>query len=321
MIERVFSGAQPSGCLHLGNYLGAVRHWVRLQDCYSSVIFCVVDLHAVTVPYDPKSLLYNARQALAMYISCGLDPKKCIIFKQSDMPDHSYLSWLLSCFTSTGALNRMTQYKSKSNKGNTSFGLYAYPVLMAADVLLYNANLVPVGDDQRQHIELCRDIANSFNSWCGFDFFTLPEAMIYESGSRIMSLRDASVKMSKSDVSEGSRINLNDPPDVIARKISKAKTDDIMGFEDLESRPEARNLIEIYTAITGNVSIPAEVSNFAQLKSLLTEVVVDMLKPITSRFNEIKDDTKFLDKVFEEGCIECHKISRLGEIKKVMGLS
>src|SRR5690554_2866566 len=249
---RVFSGAQPSGNLHLGNYLGALRRWVAMQDDFETV-YCVVDLHAITVWQDPKALAHATRELAAAYIACGLDPERAILFNQSQVPGHAQLAWVFNCVARIGWLNRMTQFKDKAGKDReaASAGLYVYPNLMAADILLYHATHVPVGEDQKQHVELTRDIAAKFNHDYGVEFFPLPEPVIEGAATRVMSLRDGSKKMSKSDPSDQSRINLTDDADAIAAKIRRARTDAEPlpeSIEGLAERPEARNLVNIYAA-------------------------------------------------------------------------
>ena len=251
--NRIFSGVQPTGSLHLGNYLGAIRNWARLQDEFEA-IYCVVDLHAVTAPHDPKELSRATREVTAGLIASGIDPARSIIFNQSMVPEHAELSWLFNCVARLGWLNRMTQFKEKAgkNREQASVGLYAYPVLMAADILAYKATHVPVGEDQKQHLELTRDIAQSFNSTYGVDFFPLPEPQIFGSATRVMSLRDGTKKMSKSDESDYSRINMTDGADEIAQKIRKARTDPHPlpeSADGLAARPEALNLVSIYAAL------------------------------------------------------------------------
>src|SRR5438128_3319959 len=251
-MNRIFSGIQPTGNLHLGNYLGAIRNWVALQHDYDC-IFCIVDLHALTLPQDPDELRQATREVTAAYIAAGIDPEHCIIFNQSMVSAHVELAWLLGCLTPLGWLNRMTQFKEKAGKQreNAGLGLYAYPVLMAADILLYKATHVPVGEDQKQHVELARDIAGAFNRRYERDFFPLPEPQIFGEATRVMSLRDGTKKMSKSDTSDYSRINMTDDADAIALKIRRAKTDPEplpAAISDPERRPEADNLIGIYAA-------------------------------------------------------------------------
>src|SRR3954449_9734580 len=253
-MNRIFSGIQPTGNLHLGNYLGAIRNWVALQHDYGC-IFCIVDLHALTLPQEPDELRQATREVTAAYIAAGVDPERCIIFNQSMVAGHAELAWLLGCLTPLGWLNRMTQFKEKAGKqrDNAGLGLYAYPVLMAADILAYKATHVPVGEDQKQHLELARDIAGAFNRQYGREFFPLPEPQIFGAATRVMSLRDGTKKMSKSDASDYSRINMTDDADAIAQKIRKAKTDPEplpATIAALEARPEADNLVGIYAALS-----------------------------------------------------------------------
>ncbi|MEC8197947.1 MAG: tryptophan--tRNA ligase [Pseudomonadota bacterium] len=308
-MDRIFSGIQPTGNLHLGNYLGAMRNWVRLQDSYEC-IYCVVDLHAITMWQDPAELLTNTREVTAAFIAAGIDPKKNIIFNQSRNSDHTELTWVFNCVARLGWLNRMTQFKEKAgkNRENASIGLYDYPVLMAADILAYKATHVPVGDDQKQHLELARDIAQKFNNDFRVDLFPLPEPIILGVASRVMSLRNGTQKMSKSDPSEYSRINLNDGPDVIALKIRKAKTDpeplpsEVAG---LESRPEAGNLVGIYAALGDRQ--PEEVIgeigglSFSQFKEKLTELAVAKLGPIGAEMQRLLAEPDEIDKVLSDG--------------------
>ncbi len=308
-MDRIFSGIQPTGNLHLGNYLGAMRNWVRLQDSYEC-IYCVVDLHAITMWQDPAELRTNTREVTAAFIAAGIDPKKNIIFNQSRNSDHTELTWVFNCVARLGWLNRMTQFKEKAgkNRENASIGLYDYPVLMAADILAYKATHVPVGDDQKQHLELARDIAQKFNNDFGVDLFPLPEPIILGVASRVMSLRNGTQKMSKSDPSEYSRINLNDGPDDIALKIRKAKTDpeplpsEVAG---LESRPEAGNLVGIYAALGDRQ--PEEVIgeigglSFSQFKEKLTELAVAELGPIGAEMQRLLAEPDEIDKVLSDG--------------------
>src|SRR3981081_1857817 len=265
-MNRIFSGIQPTGNLHLGNYLGAIRNWVALQHDYEC-IFCIVDLHALTLPQDPDELRAATREVTAAYIAAGIDPEQCIIFNQSMVSAHAELTWLLACLTPLGWLNRMTQFKEKAGKQReeAGLGLYAYPVLMAADIILYKATHVPVGEDQKQHLELARDIAGAFNRRYEVDFFPLPEPQIFGTATRVMSLRDGTKKMSKSDTSDYSRINMTDDSATIALKIRKAKTDHepLPASEDvLAARPEAANLLGIYAALT-DTTLAAAISRFA----------------------------------------------------------
>src|ERR1700689_2412662 len=265
-MNRIFSGVQPTGNLHLGNYLGAINNWVGLQKDFDC-IFCIVDLHALTTPQDPKELTAQTREVTAAYVSCGIDPERCIIFNQSAVPAHTELAWLLGCLTPLGWLNRMTQFKEKAGmaREEAGLGLYAYPVLMAADILLYKATHVPVGEDQKQHLELARDIAQAFNRQFGAEFFPLPEPQIIGPATRVMSLRDGTKKMSKSDESDYSRINMGDDAEAIRLKIRKAKTDPqpLPGDPaDLAARPEAANLLGIYAALADE-SVEQAMQRFA----------------------------------------------------------
>jgi tryptophanyl-tRNA synthetase len=328
-MNRVFSGVQPTGNLHLGNYLGAIRQWVLMQEAYEC-LFCVVDLHAITVPQDPVALVRATREVTAAYIACGIDPARCVIFPQSSVSLHSELAWVLSCHTPLGWLNRMTQFKEKSGKrqDQASLGLYSYPVLMAADILAYKATHVPVGEDQKQHLELARDIAGAFNRQYGQDYFPLPEPLIQASASRIMSLRDGRKKMSKSDASDYARINLTDDADMIALKIRKAKSDAIAGMGyDPEARPEAANLLSIYAALEGMT--PQEAGerhadkDFSSFKHLLAELAVTNLAPITRRMRELMEDPGHIDAVLKAGAEKARVIAdrHWREIKEIVGLS
>jgi len=281
-MKRIFSGVQPTGNLHLGNYLGAIRNWVLLQNDFDC-IFCIVDLHALTQEQDPQQLRAQTREVTAAYIAAGIDPERCIIFNQSTVAAHSELSWLLGCMTPLGWLNRMTQFKEKAGKQreNAGLGLYAYPVLMAADILLYKATHVPVGEDQKQHLELSRDIAGAFNRRYEIDFFPLPEPQIFGEATRVMSLRDGTKKMSKSDTSDYSRLNMTDDADAIALKIRRAKTDPEplpATIGALEARPEADNLVGIYAALTDSSREMAlgrfAGQNFSTFKEALSELSV-----------------------------------------------
>lgn len=296
MQNIVFSGIQPTGNLTLGNYLGAIKSWVSLGEQYKSY-FCLVDLHAITLPIDPNNLRQALLDNFALYLSCGLDMENTVLFKQSDSPHHADLGWILSCHTRLGWLNRMTQFKDKAGKDKqeASLGLYAYPTLQAADILLYHANYVPVGEDQVQHIELVRDIAGAFNRHYGVEFFRLPEALLPKTSKRVMSLRDGRSKMSKSDPSDMARINLRDSADLIMQKFMKAKSDSITGVSyDVEKRPEISNLLEIYATITAQ-SIPQVVAELEGLatsdfKRRVAEAVIAELAPVQLRFNQYKKD-------------------------------
>ncbi|MGR3716210.1 MAG: tryptophan--tRNA ligase [Thermohalobaculum sp.] len=308
---RVFSGVQPSGQLTLGNYLGAIRRFVELQDGGMETIYCVVDLHAITAWQDPAGLKDATRQVTAAFLACGLDPARSILFNQSQVPAHAELGWLFSCVVRLGWLNRMTQFKDKAgkNRENVSAGLYVYPALMAADILAYRATHVPVGEDQKQHLELARDIAAKFNNdFDAPDFFPLPEPLIGGPAPRVMSLRDGTRKMSKSDPSDMSRINLTDGADAIANKIRKARTDPEPlpeTVDGLEGRPEARNLVGIYAALAGT-SAEAVVAEFAGkgfgvFKPALAELAVSHLTPITAEMSRLMADPAEIDRVLGDG--------------------
>ena len=308
---RVFSGVQPSGQLTLGNYLGAIRRFVELQDGAMETIYCVVDLHAITVWQDPAALTDATRQVTAAFLACGLDPKRSILFNQSQVPAHSELAWIFNCVVRLGWLTRMTQFKEKAgkNRENSSAGLYVYPALMAADILAYRATHVPVGEDQKQHLELARDIAAKFNNdFDAPDFFPLPEPLIGGPAPRVMSLRDGSKKMSKSDPSDLSRINLTDDADTIANKIRKARTDPEPlpeTVEGLEGRPEAANLVGIYAALAGT-SAEAVVAEFAGqgfgvFKPALAELAVSHLTPISAEIRRLMADPAEIDRVLGDG--------------------
>ena len=307
--KRILSGVQPSGDLHLGNYLGAIKNFVALQEEYEC-FFCVVDLHAITVWQDPKVLANKTREVTAAFIASGIDPKKNNIFVQSQVPQHAQLAWLFNCIARMGWLNRMTQFKDKAGKNseNVSVGLFSYPTLMAADILIYLATHVPVGDDQKQHLELTRDIAQKFNNDFKTDFFPIPEPLIFGQATRVMSLRDGSKKMSKSDPSDYSRIMLTDTADNIAQKIKKAKTDPQplpSSKEDLEKRPEAENLISIFASLQ-NSSIENVISEYAgkefsDFKKDLIDLSVSKLGPITTEMNKLMTDTSYIDSILNDG--------------------
>jgi tryptophanyl-tRNA synthetase len=332
MRKKIFSGVQPTGNLHLGNYLGAIKNFVNLNnDDQNQCVFCVVDLHAITINQDPKKLRNNIRETVATFIASGIDPKKSIIFNQSKVSAHSEAAWILSCTARMGWLNRMTQFKEKAGKDKekASIGLYSYPVLMAADILLYDATHVPVGDDQKQHLELCRDIAQKFNNDFKVDnFFVVPEPLIQKEFSRIMSLKDGLKKMSKSELSDLSRINLNDEKDQIINKIKKAKTDPMpmpSTFEELEKRPEAKNLIGIYSSLTGlNLEkIINEFSgkNFSEFKENLTQVLVDKIDPLSIEIRKLLNDKNYLDNILLEGSKKADAIAseKLKKIHEIIG--
>jgi tryptophanyl-tRNA synthetase len=314
MAKRVVSGIQPTGNLHLGNYLGAIRNWVRMQDEVAreggDCFFFLADLHAITVHNDPKELAANVRQMAAALIAAGIDPARSTLFNQAAVPAHAELAWLLAGTARIGWLNRMTQFKDKAgkNREGASVGLFTYPVLMAADVLVYRTTHVPVGEDQKQHLELARDIATKFNLDFGTELFTLPEPMIPPTAARIMSLRDGNAKMSKSDPSEQSRIHLTDDADTIAAKIRKAKTDPEPLPADpaaLEGRPEARNLVSIYAALSDETAetVLARFAGqgFGAFKPALAELLVETLRPITARLVELEGDPAELDRILATG--------------------
>jgi tryptophanyl-tRNA synthetase len=373
---RILSGIQPTGHLHLGNYLGAIQNWVKLQNDYEC-LFCIVDLHAITVPQDPAALRQSIRQTAAAYIASGIDPKKSIIFQQSAVSGHSELGWLLMCLTPLGWLNRMTQFKEKSRQSNFStedlikeakgvikqvkkasedqgvrietsklglviaeiednhrntsgahLGLYAYPVLMAADILLYHASHVPVGEDQKQHLELCRDIAGAFNRQFNTEYFKLPEPMILGEATRVMSLRDGTKKMSKSDPSDYSRIHLSDSDDIIRAKIQKAKSDMEAGITyDTEKRPEASNLLTIMAAIQGKSRKDIENqyvnSNFSSFKKDIADALIAHIAPIRNEMEKLLKDTAYLDKLLAENAEKANVIAKknLKQIQSLIGCS
>ena len=330
MKKKIFSGVQPTGNLHLGNYLGAIKNFVELNnDIKNECVFCVVDLHAITVTQDPKELKNNIRETVATFIASGIDPTKSIIFNQSQVSAHSEAAWILSCTARMGWLNRMTQFKEKAGKDKekASIGLYSYPVLMAADILLYDTTHVPVGEDQKQHLELCRDIAQKFNNdFKVNDFFQIPEPLIQKEFSRIMSLKDGLKKMSKSELSDLSRINLTDEKDLIINKIKKAKTDPFpipMTIEELNKRPEAKNLIGIYSSLS-NLNLEKIINqfsgkNFSEFKENLSEVLVDKISPISYEIKKLLKEKSYLDDILLEGCkkadnIASEKIKKIHEI-------
>ncbi|MFQ5958120.1 MAG: tryptophan--tRNA ligase [Alphaproteobacteria bacterium] len=329
-MNRIFSGIQPTGNLHLGNYLGAIRNWVSLQENFDS-IYCIVDLHAVTVPQDPDELRRNVREVTAGLIAAGIDAERCILFNQSAVSGHSELTWLLACLTPLGWLNRMTQFKEKAGKKReqAGLGLYAYPVLMAADILLYKATHVPVGEDQKQHLELSRDIAGAFNRQFGVDCFPLPEPQIFGEATRVMSLRDGTAKMSKSDTSDYSRINLTDDADLIALKIRKARTDPdpLPGApEGLEDRPEAANLVGIYAALAGitreAVCARYDGAQFSTFKGELADLAVSVLGPIGAEMARLVGEPGYIDGILHRGAERAGEIAHhhLSEVHGIMGL-
>ena len=307
--KRVLSGVQPTGNLHIGNYLGAIRNWVEIQADYDN-FFCVVDLHAITVPHDPKTLAQDTYTMAALYLACGIDLNYSTIFVQSHVTAHSELTWLLNCLTPLNWLERMIQFKEKAVKQgeNVSVGLLDYPVLMAADILLYDADQVPVGEDQKQHLELTRDIAIRVNDKFGSEdnpIFKVPEPMIRKEGARVMSLSDGTKKMSKSDPSELSRINLLDSPEEIKKKIKKCKTDPIMGLSFADDRPECNNLLGLYAIFSNQtkeaVAVECAQMGWGKFKPLLTDSIISALEPIQSKYNEIMKDKSYLDSVLREG--------------------
>jgi tryptophanyl-tRNA synthetase len=329
-MNRIFSGIQPTGNLHLGNYLGAIRNWVALQHDYEC-IFCIVDLHALTMPQDPLELRHSTREVTAAYIAAGIDVERCIIFNQSMVSAHAELAWLLSCLTPLGWLNRMTQFKEKAGKQRdmAGLGLYAYPVLMAADILGYKATHVPVGEDQKQHLELARDIAGAFNRRYEVDFFPLPEPQIFGTATRVMSLRDGNAKMSKSDTSDNSRINMTDNADTIAHKIRRAKTDPEPlpdTIEALEKRPEADNLVGIYAALadkTREASLAQFAGkNFSTFKETLSAVAVEVLGKIGDEMRRLMADPGHIDTVLRHGAERAAAIAApiLREVQDITGL-
>ena len=332
MGKKIFSGVQPTGNLHLGNYLGAIKNFVELNnDNTNECIFCVVDLHAITVKQDPGELKKNIRETVATFIASGIDPKKSIIFNQSGVAAHSEGAWILSCVARMGWLNRMTQFKEKAGKDKekASIGLYAYPVLMAADILLYDATHVPVGDDQKQHLELCRDIAQKFNNDFEVeDFLKVPDPLIQKQFSRIMSLKDGSKKMSKSELSDLSRINLTDDKDQIITKIKKAKTDPLpmpSDIKELEGRPEAQNLIGIYSSLS-NSTLETSIEkysgrNFSEFKKELSELIVNKIIPISEEIKKLLKDQVFLDSILLDGVEKADKIAskKIKKIKEILG--
>ena len=332
MKKKIFSGVQPTGNLHLGNYIGAIKNFVSLQnDKNNECVYCVVDLHAITVKQDPKILKNNIRETTAAFLASGLDSKKSIIFNQSMVSAHSEGSWILSCVARMGWLNRMTQFKEKAGKDKekASVGLYIYPILMTADILLYDSTHVPVGEDQKQHLELSRDIAQKFNlEFNEPNFFIAPEPLIQKNFARIMSLKDGTKKMSKSDPSDLSRINLNDSKDEIINKIKKAKTDTQPLPDDeknLRERPEAENLLGIYSSLN-NQSFKDTINefsgkNFSEFKNNLSELIVEKISPISNEINKLLKDNSFIDGVLKEGAEKASKITtrKINEMKKIIG--
>ena len=332
MSKKIFSGVQPTGNLHLGNYLGAIKNFVDLNnDDQNKCIFCVVDLHAITIKQDKHELRNNIRETTATFIASGIDPTKSIIFDQSKVHAHAEGAWFLSCMAPMGWLNRMTQFKEKAGKDKekASIGLYIYPILMASDILLYDTTHVPVGEDQKQHLELTRDLAQKFNKDFNCeDFLRVPEPLIKKHFSRIMSLKDGKKKMSKSDPSDFSRINLTDTKDEIVNKIKKAKTDSLpIPYEDqkLKDRPEAENLLGIYSSISDqNLDKSLEEfggKNFSDLKNQLAEVLLSKISPISDEIKKLINDDEYLDKVLADGVNKAEEIAgkKIVEMKKIIG--
>ncbi len=332
--KRVFSGVQPTGSLHLGNYLGAIKNFVNLQNDFDC-LYCIVDLHAITVWQNPEDLRANILDVASAYLACGIDPTKSTIFVQSAVPYHAELSWIFNCISRVGWLNRMTQFKEKAgkNKEKVSSGLYTYPNLMAADILLYLADLVPVGDDQKQHLELTRDIAQKFNNdyskFGGKDFFPIPEPLILEESSRVMSLRDGTKKMSKSETSSMTRIELRDENDLIIKKISKAKTDQFPipeSIGELDNRPEVKNLLNIFSSLSEepilNILNNYSGKQFSDFKNDLSDLLINRLSPIRQELIKIDNDEGFLREVLNDGAIKAKEKSEknIKEIKKIIGL-
>ncbi len=329
---RIFSGIQPSGGLTLGNYLGALKRFVEKQDAGIQTVYCLVDMHAITVWQDPEKLRQQTREGAAAFIAAGIDPARSILFNQSQVPAHAELGWIFNCVARLGWMNRMTQFKDKTagkNAEAASLGLYAYPSLMAADILAYHATMVPVGEDQKQHLELTRDIAIKFNNDYGVDFFPVVEPLIEGAATRVMSLRDGTKKMSKSDPSDQSRINLTDDADTIAAKIRKAKTDPEPlpeTVEGLRDRPEARNLVNIYSALSGQPvsAVVTEFSGvqFGTFKPRLAELAVAKLSPITTRMNRLMADPAEIDRILGDGAGRADALSRpiLNRTKDIVGM-
>ena len=328
-MKRVISAVQPTGNITIGNYLGAINNWKVFQDKYEC-FFSVVDLHSLTAGVtDPNILRENTYKALAVYIASGIDPEKSVLFKQSSVSSHSELFWILSCFTQMGKLNRMTQFKDKAgkNKEKASLALYAYPVLMAADILLYDADIIPVGEDQLQHLELANDIVRSFNSRYSIEHFKRIEPYLLKSTKRVMSLRDGSKKMSKSDPSDMSRINLTDDKALIQKKIMKAKTDDVLGFGDLENRLEMRNLVAIFASFSDKSE--EEIAGYydslgnKQFKTDLSELLIDKISPIANEVTRLLADKGFLDNVFANGAEKAKIVAEknMQRVRSLIGIS
>jgi len=325
--KRIFSGVQPSGHLTLGNYLGAIKNWVLLQDEYDC-FYCIVDLHALTVRQDPKELRQRSLSLFALYIACGLDVEKNTLFVQSHVSAHAELAWVLNCYAYVGELSRMTQFKEKSRKHreNINAGLFTYPVLMAADILLYQTHLVPVGEDQKQHLEIARDIAQRFNGIYG-DVFTIPEVYIPKVAARVMSLQEPTKKMSKSDENQNAFVSLLDEPDVIIKKFKRAVTDSGNQVKyDEENKPGISNLMNIYASITGNayeeIEKEFEGKGYGDFKKAVGECVVETLKPIQQRYHELMQDKDYLKQLMEKGAERASGIAHktLNKVYKKIGL-
>jgi tryptophanyl-tRNA synthetase len=326
MKKRVFSGIQPTGNIHIGNYLAAIKHWVASQAEFDSV-FCIVDLHAITLPQETNVLKAKIREVAGLLIAAGIDPKQSIVFVQSHISAHAELTWILNCFALMGWMQRMTQYKQKKKeqKEQVSVGLFDYPALMAADILLYNTDLVPVGEDQKQHVELTRDVAQRFNSIYG-ETFKLPEPLIPQTGARIMGLDDPTTKMSKSELGSGHAINLLDSPDTIRAKVMRATTDSLREVCFDEKRPGIYNLLVIYELFTGlsrpDIEAKFEGKGYADFKQELAELIIDRLHPLQSRYQEITADPAYLDSVLAEGASRARPIAEktLTTVKNKIGL-
>lgn len=325
--KRIFSGAQPSGNLTIGNYLGALKNWVSLQEDYEC-IYCVVDLHALTVRQDPKELRQRSLSVLAQYIACGIDPEKSILFVQSHVPAHAELAWILNCYTYMGELNRMTQFKEKASKHseNINAGLFTYPILMAADILLYKADLVPVGHDQKQHLEITRDIAERFNNIYG-DVFTIPEVFIPKVGARIMSLQEPDRKMSKSDTNQNSYIMLLDEPNVIIKKFKRAVTDSDMEVRyDVENKKGVSNLMSIYSSITGKsleeIEKDFEGKGYGDFKTAVGEAVAEALRPVQEEYKRLMASKDYLNDIMKKGAEQANYLANktLRKVYKKVGL-
>jgi tryptophanyl-tRNA synthetase len=326
MKKRVFSGIQPSGNIHIGNYLAAIKHWAASQSEFDS-IFCVVDLHAITIPQPPDVLKSKIREVAGLLIAAGIDPKQSILFVQSQVSAHAELAWILNCFTPIGWMQRMTQFKQKlqEQKEQVSVGLFDYPALMAADILLYDTDLVPVGEDQKQHVELTRDVAQRFNSIYG-ETFKLPGPLIPDTGARIMGLDDPTGKMSKSEANSGHAINLLDPPDAIRAKVMRATTDSLRDICFDENRPGIYNLLTIYQLFTGlgqpDIEARFEGKGYAKLKKELAEVIINSLSPLQSRYQELTADPAYIDSLLAQGASRARPLAEktLALVKEKVGL-